>query len=170
MTDPLTTDDITRLRDLLKEAQADRDAPYVGATPPPPDPMASEVLMRLISGQDEIPADLKQDFPALLAIFQQYMPVFSKKDMAIWKIRARQSLTLYKLCNPHSGMTMYREAVISYLNLILLAKAQDGYERNCSISTFTTITHQQQQIRMPSGDEKQSGWIDRMKNAFGGHR
>ncbi|MDE2519227.1 MAG: hypothetical protein O0X96_05745 [Methanocorpusculum sp.] len=170
MTEPLTPEELGKLTSLLEQAQADRDAQYVGTSAPPPEPMASEILMRLISGQDEIPPELTKEFPHLAAIFQQYMPVFTKRDMAIWKIRARQSLTMYKLCNPHSGMTLYEETKLNYFTNILLAKAQNGYERNCSISTFTTITHQQQQIRMPSGDEKKSGFIDRIKNTFGGRK
>lgn len=168
--EPLSPEEIEQLGTMIAEAQQDRDAGYVGAAPPPP--MMTDTIMQMISGKDEIPEQWKGVVPHLVAICQQYMPIYGQKDMKFWRRMARHSLNMYLLEHPYCGITLYDRTQILYFTNIFLAKSLGGFERDRTISTITTIAHQQSSIRTPTGGGgiKQLSFWQRAKNALGGRK
>ena len=168
--DPLSEEEYLELTAALSEAQQDRDQGYLGTNPA--GPMVTDTIMEMISGKDEIPERWKEIVPHLVAICQQYMPIYGLKDLKFWRRMARHSLNMYLLEHPYCHITQYDRTQILYLTSILLTKALGGFERDRTISTITTIAHQQNSVRMPIGSENRQPltWFQRAKNALGGRR
>lgn len=113
-----------------------------------------EDVFAIISGKNEIPADLKKEFFPLLASSIQYNNVQSRADLALWGIRTRGALRKYQMSRPEAMVDSFTQSQIEYCNALNFNRAILGFERKMSVTNLSGIMNDQKLDTATNGKKK----------------
>lgn len=145
----------------------ERDGNIPLQAPNPPPSLTSEFIS-YITGENEIPAEYKREFPHVTAPSLSLMPLESKHDIAQWQIMESISLNIYDVVHPRGKLNPYQRSVIDMFFNKNVQNSLGGFGRTTLTTTTNVIRHQQEGIITPTSKNSKPTIKDRIKNFVSG--